>query len=65
VKTFKKIWDFIGTSSVWLLFFLLAAIIDSALGGTLTGMFYTFICLIGFFLCRIAEAIEAINKTEE
>ena len=64
MKTFKKIWDFIGTSSAWLLFFLLAAIIDSALGGTLTGMFYTFICLIGFFLCRIAEAIEAISNRQ-
>lgn len=61
MKTVKKIWAFIGTSGAWLLGFLLAAITDAALGQTLVGMFYVFICVLGFFLCRIAEAVESIK----
>ena len=64
MKAFKKIWDFIGTSSVWLLGFLLAATTDAFLGHTLTGMLYAFIFVLGFFLCRIAEAIEAISNRQ-
>ena len=57
----KNIWAFIGTSGAWLLGFLLAVITDAVLGQTLLGMFYVFLCALGFFLCRIAEAIEAKN----
>ena len=61
----KKLFDFMGTSFAWLLFFLLVTIFEFINGQSLSGIFYSFIMSLGFFLCRIAEALEKISSLSE
>jgi hypothetical protein len=61
----KKIWHFLGTSGAWLAMFLFIVIFEGVLESTLKGYFLTLIFLLGYFLSRIAEAIEAKNKVED
>jgi len=58
----KKFWELFGSSGTWVLIFAVIVLFEMITGATIKGMFYAFIFMLGYFLCRIAEAIEKMNK---
>lgn len=51
----RKFWDFIGTDAYW--FFLFFVVVVTK-GATVAGLVYAPMCLIAYFLSRIASALE-------
>ncbi len=58
MKYIVKVWEFIGKSDAWLFLFVIISVCEFFGGSTLKGMFYSAIFLFGYFLSRIAEALE-------
>jgi hypothetical protein len=58
----KKLWELLGSSSAWVIMFVCIVLFELISGATIKGMFYAFIFMLGYFLCRIAEAIENMSK---
>lgn len=58
----RKLWDFIGKSDAWLALFLIITLFEGFGEQTIKGMFYSMIFLLGYFLSRIAEALERKAK---
>lgn len=58
----KKLWELFGSSGAWVSMFACVVLFEIIAGATIKGMFYAFIFMLGYFLCRIAEAIEKMNK---
>ena len=54
----KKIWDLLGKSDAWLAIFVIVTLFELIGEQTIKGMFYSMIFLLGYFLSRIAEALE-------
>ncbi len=54
----KKLWDLLGKSDAWLAIFVIVTLFEIIGEQTIKGMFYSMIFLLGYFLSRIAEALE-------
>lgn len=54
----KKLWVFIGKGDAWLAVFVIITLFELIGEQTIKGMFYSMIFLLGYFLSRIAEALE-------
>ena len=58
MKYIVNLWNSLGKSGSWLAMFSFTILFELVVGSTIKGMFYAFICMLGYFLSRIAEAIE-------
>lgn len=54
----KKLWGLLGKSDAWLALFIIISLFEIIGQQTIKGMFYSMIFLLGYFLSRIAEALE-------
>jgi hypothetical protein len=63
MKLIKKAFVGLGSSSTWVLMFLFTVVFEFIFDQPLKSMFFMMMTFLGYFLSRIAEAIEAKNKT--
>lgn len=54
----KAAWDFLGTPRIWIVILFAVVITDSVSGPTIRGTILVFMCLVCFYLERIASAVE-------
>lgn len=57
----KKSFCLFGNSGVWALMFSGIVLFEMIAGTTIKGMFYSFVFMLGYFLCRIADALENMS----
>ena len=63
MKLIKKAWVGLGSSGTWLAMFLFTIVFEFVFDQTLKSILFMMMTFFGYFLSRIAEAIEAKNKT--
>lgn len=61
MKTLKFIWGGLGKPQMWVLVMFLLFVSELTYGYTLFGGFWIAVCLIAYYLSRIAVAIESLK----